>query len=175
LRGRLAPGGPASRPPGTTTRLRGARSTGSGGTVEGSAGRVKNRHGGAPRGERPASWDAGRLASAWRQKRAAGTRWTEIGPASAVIVCSALSPELGLPEFGTLSRPKSDFGCERAAPGKRTTCGCGKRSSASGLLFQWMAQLRRVERSARRGHEARRQDGDGNSPRRRRAQNPHQL
>src|SRR5262245_38593488 len=28
--------------------------------------RVKNRHGGAPRGERPASWDARRLASAWR-------------------------------------------------------------------------------------------------------------
>src|SRR6516165_6691033 len=27
--------------------------------------RVKNRHGGAPRGERPASWDARRLASAW--------------------------------------------------------------------------------------------------------------
>src|SRR5215470_10672805 len=28
--------------------------------------RVKNRHGGAPRGERPALWDARRLASAWR-------------------------------------------------------------------------------------------------------------
>src|SRR6516225_9497156 len=28
--------------------------------------RVKNRHGGAPKGERPASWDARRLASAWR-------------------------------------------------------------------------------------------------------------
>ena len=27
--------------------------------------RVKNRHGGAPRGERPALWDARRLASAW--------------------------------------------------------------------------------------------------------------
>src|SRR6516162_9380090 len=27
--------------------------------------RVKNRHGGAPRGERPASWEARRLASAW--------------------------------------------------------------------------------------------------------------
>src|SRR5262249_58127135 len=27
--------------------------------------RVKNRHGGAPRCERPASWDARRLASAW--------------------------------------------------------------------------------------------------------------
>src|SRR5262249_58771414 len=27
---------------------------------------AQNRHGGAPRGERPASWDARRLASAWR-------------------------------------------------------------------------------------------------------------
>src|SRR6476659_8689083 len=26
---------------------------------------AQNRHGGAPRGERPASWDARRLASAW--------------------------------------------------------------------------------------------------------------
>src|SRR5262249_62427024 len=27
---------------------------------------AQNRHGGAPRGERPVSWDARRLASAWR-------------------------------------------------------------------------------------------------------------
>ena len=48
----------------------GARSSlhGSGGNAgDGSAAPgAQNRHGGAPRGERPASWDARRLASAWR-------------------------------------------------------------------------------------------------------------
>src|SRR5262249_4574325 len=33
---------------------------------------AKNRHGGAPRGERPASWDARRLASAWPAASCAG-------------------------------------------------------------------------------------------------------
>src|SRR5262249_21656786 len=59
----LAPGGPGSRPPGTTTWLRGARCTDPEAMPETEARpRVKNRHGGAPRGERPALWDARRLA-----------------------------------------------------------------------------------------------------------------
>ena len=42
------------------------RSASGGGAGERSAALgAQNRHGGAPRGERPASWDARRLASAW--------------------------------------------------------------------------------------------------------------
>src|SRR6516225_3657766 len=45
------------RPPGTTTWLRGARCTDPGHAGDGSAAPgAQNRHGGAPRGERPASW-----------------------------------------------------------------------------------------------------------------------
>jgi len=59
----LVSGGPGSRPPGTTTWLRGARCTDPEAMPETEArARVKNRHGGAPRGERPASRDARRLA-----------------------------------------------------------------------------------------------------------------
>src|SRR5262249_780057 len=59
----LAPGGPGPRPSGTTTWLRGARCTDPEAMPETEARpRVKNRHGGAPRGERPALWDARRLA-----------------------------------------------------------------------------------------------------------------
>jgi hypothetical protein len=60
----VVPGGTGPRPPGTTTWLRGARCTDSGGNAgDGSADPgAKNRHGGAPGGVRPASWDARRLA-----------------------------------------------------------------------------------------------------------------
>src|SRR6516225_2416753 len=68
---RLGRQGP--RPPGTTTWVRGARCTDpkatarrcrtAGAEGDGSAAPgAQNRHGGAPRGERPASWDARRLA-----------------------------------------------------------------------------------------------------------------
>src|SRR5919198_4732411 len=60
----VVPGGTGPRPPGTKTWLRGARCTDSGGNAgDGSADPgAKNRHGGAPGGVRPASWDARRLA-----------------------------------------------------------------------------------------------------------------
>src|SRR6516164_3628494 len=55
---RLGRQGP--RPPGTTTWVRGARCNRSGvnaGEASAAPG-AQNRHGGVPRGERPASWDA---------------------------------------------------------------------------------------------------------------------
>jgi hypothetical protein len=77
LRRRLATvrlGREGPRPPGTKTWTRGARCNRSGSAEAsakaGDAGReardrrAQNRHGGAPRGERPASWDARRLVSA---------------------------------------------------------------------------------------------------------------
>src|SRR6476660_1997405 len=55
-------GGPGHRPPGMTTWLRGARCTDPEAMPEMEARPpAENRHGGAPRGERPASWDAPRL------------------------------------------------------------------------------------------------------------------
>ena len=81
---RLGRQGP--RPPGTTTWVRGARCTdpeaparrcrtagaeGAGSAAPG----AQNRHGGAPRGERPASWDAPRLTSA--DGRVSQTRQTK--------------------------------------------------------------------------------------------------
>src|SRR6266545_877230 len=81
----LAPGGPGSRPPGTTTWLRGARCT----ETEARP-RVKNRHGGAPRGERPALCDARRLASAWR----AASWHAPTGASHAPERLSALRPPL---------------------------------------------------------------------------------
>src|SRR3954464_8876951 len=69
-------GGPGHRPPGTTTWLRGARCTDPEAMPEMEARPpAENRHGGAPRGERPASWDAphsagcGSVASHKRDKR----------------------------------------------------------------------------------------------------------
>src|SRR3954469_9173338 len=61
-------GGPGHRPPGMTTWLRGARCTYPEAMPEMEARPpAENRHGGAPRGERPASWDAPRLTSADRR------------------------------------------------------------------------------------------------------------
>jgi hypothetical protein len=58
-------GCPGHRPPGMTTWLRGARCTDPEAMPEMEARPpAENRHGGAPRGERPASWDAPRLTSA---------------------------------------------------------------------------------------------------------------
>ena len=58
-------GGPGHRPPGMMTWLRGARCTDPEAMPEMEARPpAENRHGGAPRGERPASWDAPRLTRA---------------------------------------------------------------------------------------------------------------
>src|SRR4051794_29445963 len=60
-------GGPGHRPPGTTTWLRGARCTDPEAMPEMEARPpAKNRHGGAPRGERPASWQ---INAPWRSTR----------------------------------------------------------------------------------------------------------
>src|SRR4051812_28298514 len=60
-------GGPGHRPPGTTAWLRGARCTDPEAMPEMEARPpAENRHGGALRGERPASWDASRLTRADR-------------------------------------------------------------------------------------------------------------
>ena len=80
-------GGPGHRPPGTTTWLRGARCTDPEAMPEMEARPpAENRHGGAPRGERPASWDAPRLTRADPSRLANAT--TEI------VRLSALRPPL---------------------------------------------------------------------------------
>src|SRR5712691_2566549 len=60
---------------------------------------AQNRHGGAPRGARPASWDARRLASAWPAASRAGPTG-----AAAPVRLSALRPPLGF-GAGTRSSP----------------------------------------------------------------------
>src|SRR6476469_7127927 len=82
-------GGPVHRPPGMTTWLRGASLHGSGGNAgDGSEARppAENRHGGAPRGERPASWDAPRLTRADPSRLASAT--------NEIVRLSALRPPL---------------------------------------------------------------------------------
>ena len=74
--------------------------------------RVKNRHGGAPRGERPASWDARRLASAWRVASQARSRAScdapracPKGASQAPERLSALRPPLGSGERSKVANP----------------------------------------------------------------------
>src|SRR6476646_7062961 len=67
-------GGPGHRPPGMMTWLRGARCTDPEEMPEMEARPpAENRHGGAPRGERPASRDAPRLTSADQSRLANAT------------------------------------------------------------------------------------------------------
>src|SRR5580765_8457111 len=80
-------GGPGHRPPGMMTWLRGARCTDPEAMPEMEARPpAENRHGGAPRGERPASWNAPYLTSADPSRLANAT--TEI------VRLSALRPPL---------------------------------------------------------------------------------
>src|SRR4051812_46757439 len=80
-------GGPGHRPPGMTTWLRGARCTDPEEMPEMEARPpAENRHGGAPRGERPASWDAPRLTRADQSRLANAT--------NEIVRLSALRPPL---------------------------------------------------------------------------------
>ena len=80
-------GGPGHRPPGMTTWLRGARCTDPEAMPEMEARPpAENRHGGAPRGERPASWDAPRLTRADPSRLANAT--------TDIVRLSALRPPL---------------------------------------------------------------------------------
>ena len=82
-------GGPGHRPPGMMTWLRGARWTYPEAMPEMEARPpAKNRHGGAPRGERPASWDAPRLTRADQSRLANAT--------NEIVRLSALRPPLSL-------------------------------------------------------------------------------
>src|SRR3954454_11188316 len=91
-------GGPGHRPPGMTTWLRGASLYGSGGNAgDGSAAPAEIRHGGARRGELPASWDAPRLTRADQSRLANAT--TEI------VRLSALRPPL-VPGMDAITRTK---------------------------------------------------------------------
>src|SRR6516225_1011971 len=63
--------------------------------------RVKNRHGGAPRGERPALWDARRLASAWRAALCA--RLTGVPPSTRTTL--GAPPTLDSGERGKVANP----------------------------------------------------------------------
>jgi hypothetical protein len=98
-------GGPGHRPPGMTTWLRGARCTDPEAMPEMEARPpAENRHGGAPRGERPASWDAPRLTRADPSRLANAT--TEI------VRLSALRPPL-----------QGDGRERKASPGMTTGAG----------------------------------------------------
>src|SRR6516165_7938949 len=73
--------------------------------------RVKNRHGGAPRGERPASWDARRLASAWPAASCAGPTGASHAPER----FSALRPPL---DSGSVKQRMQNPG-RKSAPRER--------------------------------------------------------
>src|SRR3981081_1763186 len=102
-------GGPGHRPPGITTWLRGARCTDPEGRPEMEARPpAENRHGGAPRGERPASWDAPRLTSA------------EVAPRKRDNNTSAPVGAPPAPLLGWVRRDKDKPGAERVAGTKNT-------------------------------------------------------
>ena len=103
-------GGPGHRPPGTTTWLRGARCTDPEAMPEMEARPpAENRHGGAPRGERPASWDAPRLTSADPSRLANAT--------NEIVRLSALRPP---PSLGFLGDGREEI---KTNPGAATRRG----------------------------------------------------
>src|SRR5262245_33889020 len=106
--------------------------------------RVKNRHGGAPRGERPASWDARRLASAWRAALCARPT-------------GAAAPErlsaLRHPSFGVGEARLQDPGAEvRRGNEKGCLYGkfCGTRCSSSSSGARVSKKFRKFERACAR-------------------------
>src|SRR3954454_2566232 len=105
--------GPGHRPPGMTTWLRGARYTDPEAMPEMEARPpAKNRHGGAPRGERPASWDAPRLTRADQSRLANATK--------KIVRLSALRPP---PSSGRVRMDRDEPG-RNNAPRERTTLRC---------------------------------------------------
>src|SRR6516164_5602788 len=72
---------------------------------------AQNRHGGAPRGERPASWDARRLASAWPAASCAGPTGASHAPER----FSALRPPL---DSGSVKQRMQNPG-RKSAPRER--------------------------------------------------------
>src|SRR3954468_15343480 len=120
-------GGPGHRPPGMMTWLRGARCTDSEAmpAMEARA-PDENRHGGAPRGERPASWDAPRLTCADQSRLANAT--------NEIVRLSALRP------------PLQGDGCERKSETRTQQRAAGTNNTA---LFD-IVNLRRPERFALR-------------------------
>ena len=106
-------GGPGHRPPGMTTWLRGARCTDPEAMPEMEARPpAENRHGGAPRGERPASWDAPHPAEV-RSGRASPARQQNI------VRLSALRPPLdrgGRDHEDTTRAQQRAAGTREAAP-----------------------------------------------------------
>ena len=103
-------GGPGHRPPGTTTWLRGARCTDPEAMPEMEARPpAENRHGGAPRGERPASWDAPRLTRADQSRLANAT--------TNIVRLSALRPPL----VGVDAKGKERTRAQQRAAGTNNT------------------------------------------------------
>src|SRR3954462_8477882 len=103
-------GGPGHRPPGMMTWLRGARCTDPEAMPEMEARPpAENRHGGAPRGERPASWDAPRRTRADQSLLANAT--TEL------VRLSALRPPL----FGMDAKGKARTRAHKCAAGTNNT------------------------------------------------------
>src|SRR6266481_3452929 len=119
LRQRLitaVPGGTGPRQPGTTTRTRGARCDRSGRkSGEGSAApEPKTATVRAPRGGRPALWDARRLASAWPAASSAGPTGASQAP----------------DDSRRSATPRSGERSEKAKPGRRKRA-AGTRTAVS--------------------------------------------
>src|SRR6476619_3915137 len=107
-------GGPGHRPPGMMTWLRGARCTDPEAMPEMEARPpAENRHGGAPRGERPASWDAPRLTRA-DQSRLARATTTQVR-------LSALRPPLSFGLLGGWTRSQGQTRTQQCAAGTNNT------------------------------------------------------
>ena len=150
-------GGQGPRPPGTTTWVRGARCIRSGANAgeRSAAPGAQNRHGGAPRGERPALWDARRLARrltrrvisaftrvfdarrrAPRVFRRAPERFSALRPPldSGSVKQTMLTPDAHMRRGNDGVRVVRD--CESLGQDEAPTCGCGKRTPAALHCFR---------------------------------------
>ena len=132
-------GGPGHRPPGMTTWLRGARCTDPEAMPEMEARPpAENRHGGAPRGERPASWDAPRLTSADPSRLAHAT--------NEIVRLSALRPPLSLGFLGDGRDHEDKTRAHQRAAGTKNTvlCDIVNMTTANGSLRAPRLRTRRA-------------------------------